>query len=404
MSDHKSPNASPELPSNVGISAVHISRAREMVNLHTRDRKPNLLTTTSDLHARIAVLMSEQTFSSSLKGTGTNLPTPPTFNAQLLAPARVTVPAKGHQGQCKNPQCSGCGAVIIPLPKASFPFHEKPSITINEWSIYTAKGPICLSEELDYLNDTRYDFPLPEMIFGKNSVRLVHDPSGAVIDFNTLDALDSLAPKADFKVAYYKEWLSTRPKASQSEEGENMIGIVESAGMVDLSVSEKPAPDLLELVKPYDWTYSTNYKGTVSNASFRADDVEIPVDKLLRQDPILFFDEAVLFEDELGDNGITILSTKIRVMHSCLLLLCRLFMRVDDVAFRIRDTRVFIDLEKNQVVREYKTQQALFEDVLKKVGGRISDPKKLFRDSNWVSQNIPLLNRELETMVFNNSS
>ena len=29
------------------------------------------------------------------------------------------------------------------------------------------------------------------------------------------------------------------------------------------------------------------------------------------------------------------------------------------------------------------------------------DPKKLFRDSNWVSQNIPVLNKEIETIVVN---
>lgn len=387
----------------VGISALQINQAREMVSLHTRDRRPNLLTTTSDLHSRIAAQQKQRQLEAGLpREPSSTFVTPQSlFLSQLLAPSRVLVPAKNHTGQCRNPQCAGCGTVIIPLPKASFPFHEKPSITVNDWSIYTAKGPICLSEELDHLNETRYDFPLPEMIFGKNSVRLVHDPTGGVIEFNTLDALDSLANKADFKVAYYKEWLSTRPKAQSSEDGSHLVQSDMNLASSQPSPSELERLSLdLELVKPYDWTYSTNYKGTISEAEFIESDEEIPIDRLLRQDPILFFDESVLFEDELGDNGITILSTKVRVMHTCLLLLCRLFMRVDDVAFRIRDTRVFIDLEKNTVIREYKVQQELFEEVLKKVSGRTSDPKKLFRDSNWVSQNIPVLKRELETMVF----
>ncbi len=34
------------------------------------------------------------------------------------------------------------------------------------------------------------------------------------------------------------------------------------------------------------------------------------MDKLRRPDPILFFDEMVLFEDELGDNGCAMLSVK----------------------------------------------------------------------------------------------
>lgn len=389
-------------PSNSGISAIHIDLAREMVKLHTMDRRPNLLTTTSDLHAKIAMQTKFRTPDSTSSRENKKSAVPrPLFDSQLTFKSRVLVPAKGHSGECKNPQCASCGIVIIPLPKASFPFHEKPSIAVNDWSIYTTKGPICLSDELDHLNNTRYDFPLPEMFFGKNSVLLVHDPTGSVINFNTLDAMDSLGETADFKVAYYKEWLSTRPKAYQSStEAQEIAGNVRGMNN-QLAVDVAPLSLDLELVKPYDWTYSTNYKGTTTNATFVASSDEIPVDRLLRQDPILYFDESVLFEDELGDNGITILSTKIRVMHTCLLVLCRLFMRVDDVAFRVRDTRVFIDLEQDTVIREYKEQQALFEDVMKTVGGRCSDPKKLFRDSNWVSQNIPVLKREIDTLKFN---
>lgn len=392
MSESNNQNKPPSAPASLGISALQINQAREMVSLHTRNRNPNLLTTSSDLHARIALQKTPAAGLRSTEGAVQNLAQKGVFSApkshfsaQLNFPSKVSVPARNHSGECRNPQCDGCGTVIIPLPKASFPFEEKPSITVNEWSIYTHKGPICLSDELDHLNDTRYDFPLPEMIFGGNKVRLVHDPSGAVVEFNTLDALDSLAPKADFKVAYYKEWLSTRPKAMDDAELTSLDDVAD----------QRLGPDL-ELVKPYDWTYSTNYRGTLVQSNARATDEDIPMDRLLRQDPILFYDESVLFEDELGDNGIAILSTKIRVMHTCLLLLCRFFMRVDDVAFRIRDTRVFIDLETNKVLREYKVQQSLFEDVLKKISGRTSDPKKLFRDSNWVAQNIPVLSREVE--------
>lgn len=243
------------------------------------------------------------------------------------------------------------------------------------------KGPILLLDELDHLNETRFEFPLPEMIFGNNYVRLVNDKTGAAIEFNTLDALDSLNENADFKVSYYKEWLSTRPKAKADASD---------------TASQNSAPEL-ESVKPYDWTYSTNYKGSLHEAEFEPTDVEIPVKKLLRPDPILFFDESILFEDELGDNGISMLSTKIRVMHLCLLLLCRFFLRVDDVAFRIRDTRIFIDLETNEVLREYKTQDALYDELCQKLP-RTADPKRHLRDAGWVSQNMPVVGRNIETL------
>lgn len=87
------------------------------------------------------------------------------------------------------------------------------------------------------------------------------------------------------------------------------------------------------------------------------------MDLLKRPDPILFFDELVLYEDELADNGITMLSCKIRVMPARLLLLCRFFMRLDNVLFRIRDTRVYVDFETGEVIREYVAKEAEFEAV-----------------------------------------
>lgn len=349
-----------------GIQAFHVDNARKMVNLHTAGRHPS--GRASDINSRNKDIPSKR-------------PNPPTSKA------KVHVPAKNHQGNCTNPQCSLCGVVIIPLPEATFPLNQEPSITVNDWSIYTFKGPILLLNELDELNEKRFDFPLPEMIFGNNCVRIISDKTGDKIEFSTLDALDSLEPHSDFKVSYHKEWLSTRPKAEST-----------------ISECTENAPEM-ESVKPYDWTYSTNYKGTVTgNCQFVPTEKKIPIEKLLRPDPILFYDEAILFEDELGDNGIAMLSTKIRVMHSCLLLLCRFFLRVDDVVFRIRDTRVFVDFETNEVLREYKTQQASYEFLASKVSGRSADPKKSLRDAAWVAENMPVKSVEVEEMLLSKAA
>ena len=71
----------------------------------------------------------------------------------------------------------------------------------------------------------------------------------------------------------------------------------------------------------------------------------------------------MLYEDELADNGITMLSCKIRVMPSRLLLLARLFMRLDNVLFRLRDTRVYVDFETEEVIREYVAKEEEYEKV-----------------------------------------
>ena len=128
---------------------------------------------------------------------------------------------------------------------------------------------------------------------------------------------------------------------------------------------EKTHEGIKEIVKPFDWSYSTDYTGTVSrNAKdFEPTTQAIPVELLKRPDPILFFDEVILYEDELADNGIAMLSCKIRVMPDRLLLLLRFFMRLDNVLFRLRDTRVYVDFDNLEVIREYQSKECEYEVV-----------------------------------------
>lgn len=87
--------------------------------------------------------------------------------------------------------------------------------------------------------------------------------------------------------------------------------------------SQLPMPKTAP-TKPYDWTYTTTYTGHPSShteddspiySPRRLEPVpwsvadpdnlahEIPLAELTRQDPILFYAEIPLFEDELHDNG-----------------------------------------------------------------------------------------------------
>ena len=87
------------------------------------------------------------------------------------------------------------------------------------------------------------------------------------------------------------------------------------------------------LTKSYDWTYTTTYPGNfdpdpassnLSHPSWKPADPEnpsnvIPLAELSRQDPILFYAEVPLFEDELHDNGASSLIVKIVSIYSFLL-------------------------------------------------------------------------------------
>lgn len=80
--------------------------------------------------------------------------------------------------------------------------------------------------------------------------------------------------------------------------------------------------------KPYDWTYTTMYPGTSQASSttpvaWKPADLdnpshEIPLAELTRKDPILFYAEVPLFEDELHDNGAS--SLLIRIVSVLVLL------------------------------------------------------------------------------------
>lgn len=160
---------------------------------------------------------------------------------------------------------------------------------------------------------TRYDsasarlaIPLPEITFGNNLVELRKSKDkgkgrATSISFNGLDALALVdtSGEENLKVAHADSWAKSRNTTGGSA-AEDQFEI--------------------ETVKNFDWTYSTTYAGTCGqDLQFKEagqGHLGIPLARLARTDePILFYDDVVLFEDELHDNGIANLSVKI-VRHS----------------------------------------------------------------------------------------
>ena len=148
---------------------------------------------------------------------------------------------------------------------------------------------------------------------------------------------------------------------------------------------EKKHEGITEVVKPFDWSYSTKYKGTEHSKSLLLEPAAspIPIELLKRPDPIVFFDEVMLYEDEMADNGITQLSCKVRVMPARLLLLCRFFMRLDGVMVRIRDTRVYIEFSTCEVIRQYTAREEKYEALRQVRFSRIKHYARLILSRNW---------------------
>ncbi|KAI9357832.1 TIP41-like family-domain-containing protein [Pilaira anomala] len=234
-------------------------------------------------------------------------------------------------------------------------------ISLHGWSITSKKASICNSNEMERIQKD-YGLPPPEMVFGNNHVTV--QKGSFKLSFGAYEALKmvdtSSTSSEKIKVAYSEEW--TRKSSANHT-------------------------DVKDVVKPYDWTYTTKYKGTTS-AEFETNhgDSMIDINRLRKQEPILFYDENILYEDELADNGTAMLMIRLRVMPSCFLVLQRFFLRVDDVLFRVNDTRLYHEFGNDYFVREYTSKEVHYNVIRQKLGrGDIS----LLNDQNWVSSVMP---------------
>jgi len=276
------------------------------------------------------------------------------------------------------PLISSMNPIMSTYPTPSNPSSGVQTFTTpnTTWQISTRKLPILKAGPIEALN-TRIGIPIPEMIFGDNYVRLTHVPSGWTLDFNAADALDRVSKTEEgmLQVAVAEEWKETRKGQQEGIEG---------------------------VVKKFDWSYSTDYRGTTTTAAAAegkpgeegwkdttAELSPIRTDLLSRPDPILFFDSVDLYEDELADNGIALLAVKVRVMPERLLILSRFFLRLDGVVVRLRDTRVYVEHATNRVVRQYTAKEEGYEvlqEKLRRTG--VAGVAEALRDANVVG---PLL-------------
>ena len=107
----------------------------------------------------------------------------------------------------------------------------------------------------------------------------------------------------------------------------------------------------------------------------------------------------MLYEDELADNGIAMMSCKIRVMPARLLLLCRFFMRLDNVIIRIRDTRVYVEFSTAKVMREYVAREEKYDTVRDRLASSRDDVPAIMRDPNGLSEILPVVERSCEVVA-----
>lgn len=195
----------------------------------------------------------------------------------------------------------------------------------------------------------------PEMIFPENTlqIQLIDSENTATpcfIEFNALDALKVVDSKhPDVKVASSHEWQESRKEST-----------------------------LKPVLKPFDWTFTTEYKGTVKGFQISKTHDRIDLEKLKIHEEILHFQELPLFEDELGDNGCSMLFAKFRCMPSGFFVLLRFYLRVDGVMARINDTRFHWEKGNRFIKREFSSRENWVKYMSEKEIETILDPNALW--------------------------
>ncbi|KAI4295720.1 hypothetical protein L6164_035736 [Bauhinia variegata] len=252
-------------------------------------------------------------------------------------------------------------------------------VRIHGWEIESRKGSILNSSTLQQWEEELQTSHLPEMVFGENSLILRHVTSGTRIHFNAFDAL--------------RGW---------KQEG---LPPVEVPAAAKWKFRSKPSQ---QVILDYDYTFTTPYCGSgtietdkdqtgegnsVKTSNLHWEDCEEQIDlvALASKEPILFYDEVVLYEDELADNGVSLLTVKVRVMPSSWFLLLRLWLRVDGVLIRLRDTRVhclFSGTTNPIILRECCWRESTFQALSAK--GHPVD-SAFYNDPSIISQKLPVV-------------
>lgn len=260
-------------------------------------------------------------------------------------------------------------------------------ILVSGWQITTKKLSILKMHAVEQWEKMLGTSHLPEMLFGDSSLELVHKASGIRIHFNAFDAL------CDWK----KEALPP----------------IEVPAAAKWKFRSKPSQ---EIVLDYDYTFTTSYSGSEAIECKQANedrdglklewiDCEDHIDLVALQarDPILFYDEVVLYEDELADNGVSLLTVKVRVMPSCWFILLRFWLRVDGVLMRLRDTRMYSSFQQGAcvyptVLRERCIREGKVKDLLTR--GLLPD-MLADKDGSLIYEKLQLCKQHTEKLVVN---
>eukprot|EP00188_Purpureofilum_apyrenoidigerum_P001241 Plantae.Rhodophyta-Purpureofilum_apyrenoidigerum.ctg16670.p1 GENE.Plantae.Rhodophyta-Purpureofilum_apyrenoidigerum.ctg16670~~Plantae.Rhodophyta-Purpureofilum_apyrenoidigerum.ctg16670.p1 ORF type:complete len:269 (-),score=54.75 Plantae.Rhodophyta-Purpureofilum_apyrenoidigerum.ctg16670:334-1140(-) len=231
-------------------------------------------------------------------------------------------------------------------------FEQNRGIAIGGWHFRVEKGPIGSSDELERIGQS-LGIKLPSMVFTRNHVEVDARFSGEP------DASGEVNPEAKtFKLKF-------DPIDALREVGQSDPALrVRAAKDWELRRSHK---DVKTLENPSDWTFTTKYAGEVICGVKEVKEnteKDINYEQLKRRDiPILYYNDVLLFEDELDDNGVSSFTVRMRISRDFFLILTRFWLRVDDVVVRLLDTRYYHAFGDPYIIRDWRRKESYISEL-----------------------------------------
>ncbi len=275
-------------------------------------------------------------------------------------------------------------------------------IQIAGWTIRSASSPIGNEGQMETLSNSLQELVLddarkiliPEIVFSQAFVSLKYsgeglnensEKEGVEINYTAIGALEEWA-KCHAHLSYSssshkgvsviktidaKLWEARQSREHHQSPMSLSLGNQNSTStpLFGKSASAAALQNYSTEIN-YDWTFSSPYAGSIS-ACCNADECSHSgIDEYMhlltdQSQPILYFDDVHLFEDDMHDNGYVSLRCKIRVMPTCFFVLLTLFVRVDHVLIRVKESRTFckfqVDDDQIRVYRDISWKECPWE-------------------------------------------
>lgn len=243
---------------------------------------------------------------------------------------------------------------------------KKNEFALGGWEFSVQTAIITKSTEIDAKSEALDIQHCPEQVFGSNIATLSKKNSPFKI---VIDPWESLS-----FCNYEKSNKHNKGEAFSACKDFSVVNYIPNEIKVKHTEIWKEKkldsnPDVKEMEKISEPFFCTPYKGTITpseNSHIETTDEDIPLGNLTPANPIQWHEHLILWEDELGDNGISTLDFRFRVMKDCFFGLLRHYLRVDDVAIRVTDTRIYHDFSKGYILREFCVKEGKYENISSK--------------------------------------